>query len=171
MRTSRNGGPRGDVYHPPVQKVTLLCVGRLRSTWIAEGCAEYAARLKHALSLMIYELHAGKNPEPGRQRDDESGRLLESARKFGGELWVLDETGKGMTSQQFAQELSKAKDDGRSVLFILGGAYGLNDAVKAAAHRTIRLSDMTFPHELCRLVFLEQLYRATEIAKGSGYHH
>lgn len=154
-----------------MQNITLLCIGKLRSNAIAEACAEYAMRLKQQAALMIYELHAAKNPEPGRQRDDESGRLLETARKFGGEVWVLDETGKGMTSQAFAAELGKAKDDGRTILFILGGAYGLNDAVKSAAHRIIRLSEMTLPHELCRLVFLEQLYRAMEINKGSGYHH
>lgn len=154
-----------------MHKVTLLCVGKVRTPWIAEGCAEYVSRLKHHVSLMVYELPPSKFPEASRQRDDESGRLLETARKLGGELWVLDETGKAMTSKAFASEMEKAKDEGRAILFVMGGAYGLTEAVKAAAHRTLRLSDMTFPHELCRVVFLEQLYRACEIAKGSGYHH
>jgi 23S rRNA (pseudouridine1915-N3)-methyltransferase len=154
-----------------MHKITLLCVGKIRSPWIADGCAEYVSRLRAAASLMVYELTPSKFPDPARQRDDECGRLLETARKLGGETWVLDEAGKGFTSQAFAQDLSRAKDMGHPVLFILGGAYGLNDVVRATATRVIRLSEMTFPHELCRLVFLEQLYRATEISKGSGYHH
>ncbi len=154
-----------------MHKITLLSIGKLRTPWINDGCAEYAQRLRPHLSFMAYELPAGKSPEPSRQRDDESGRMLETARKFGGEMWVLDETGQGMTSAAFASEIGKAKDRGEAIVFLLGGAYGFNDAVRAAARRVVRLSEMTFPHELCRLIFLEQLYRAMEINKGSGYHH
>ncbi len=153
-----------------MQKITLLTAGRVRTSWIAEGCAEYLKRLKPSLSLVVFELPASKYTEPDRQRDDESGRLLESARKFGGEIWVLDETGKTMTSKAFASTMGQAKDRGDHLIFLLGGAYGFTDAVRSAG-KTLRLSDMTLPHELCRLLFLEQLYRAGEINKGSGYHH
>ena len=153
------------------QKITLLCVGKLRTSWIAEGCAEYQQRLRGSMSLMIYALPFSKFREERQQRDDESGRLLETARKFGGEMWVLDETGKGMTSRMFTSAVGAARDRGTSITVVLGGAYGLTDPVRASATRVLKLSDMTFPHELCRLVFLEQLYRASEILKGSGYHH
>jgi len=96
--------------------------------------------------------------------------LIDSANKIGGALFVLDEKGKGMTREQFSQLVGMAKDQGTHLVFLLGGAYGLTDDAKKSG-RAIRLSDMTLPHELCRVVFLEQLYRATEILKGSGYHH
>lgn len=153
-----------------MQKITLVSVGRVRTPWIAEGCAEYVKRLKNSASLLVYELPPGKSPEPSRQRDDESGRILETARKLKGEIVVLDETGARVTSAQFAQALAGARDAGTHLTFLLGGAYGFNDAVREAG-RTLRLSDMTLPHELCRLFFLEQLYRAGEINRGSGYHH
>jgi 23S rRNA (pseudouridine1915-N3)-methyltransferase len=76
-----------------------------------------------------------------------------------------------MTSIDFAKAVSKAKDNGRTMVFILGGAYGLTDAFKRAIPHHLRVSDMTLPHELCQVIFMEQLYRAIEIEKGSGYHH
>ena len=88
-----------------------------------------------------------------------------------GQVWVLDETGNAFTSESFARELEKVVDRGDQVIFVIGGAYGLTDAVRSRADRIIRLSDMTMAHELCRAVFLEQLYRAEQILKGTGYHH
>lgn len=98
-------------------------------------------------------------------------RILKSLEKHRGEVWVLDERGKGMSSLEFSQSLGRARDAGDPLTFVLGGAYGLTDAVRDRADRLLRLSEMTFPHELCRLVFLEQFYRANEILKGGGYHH
>ncbi len=146
----------------------LLCVGKLKASWVAEGCAEYLGRLR---LFEVREVPASKERDPARQKEEEGERLLAVAEKLRGELWVLDETGKSFTSRTFSQFLDKAADAGRPLTFVLGGAYGLSDAVKAAARGSIRLSDMTFPHELCRLVFLEQFYRAQEIRRGSGYHH
>lgn len=148
----------------------LLCVGKIRSPWIAAGCTEYLARLGTKISLR--ELPASREREASRQRDDESCRLLESARRERcSVLWVLDECGEGMSSTLFADSLRALDDRGVPLVFILGGAYGLSDAVRHQARRLMRLSDMTLPHELCRLVFLEQFYRAHEIIRGSGYHH
>jgi 23S rRNA (pseudouridine1915-N3)-methyltransferase len=95
----------------------------------------------------------------------------QDARKQRGQFWTLDERGKQMTSIEFAEDLGRLKDRGEPVTFLLGGAYGLSDEARSAAHRTLSLSRMTLPHELCRIVFLEQLYRAIQINKGSGYHH
>ena len=116
------------------------------------------------------ELPASKEKDPDRQREDESTRLLGAAKKLDGDLWILDERGKGMTSEIFAKELGKAHDTGTTLIFILGGAYGLTDAVRSAG-RLLRLSDMTLPHELCRVMFLEKLYGVGEINRGTGYHH
>ncbi|MDD5103450.1 MAG: 23S rRNA (pseudouridine(1915)-N(3))-methyltransferase RlmH [Candidatus Peribacteraceae bacterium] len=154
-----------------MQKVTLLCVGPIRTKWIAEGCAHFSGRLGHAIRMEVVEVPASRQTDPLKQQAEESVRLLEAIDKREGDIWVLDERGKAMTSPAFASSLGALSDAGRTAIFVLGGAYGLTDAVRKRTNRLLKLSDMTFPHELCRLIFLEQLYRATEINKGSGYHH
>lgn len=151
--------------------VTLLCVGSLKFSWAKEACQDYADRLGYSLKLEIVELPASKMREAEKQRVEESERIIAALEKRGGAIWVLDERGKEMLSEGFAKELQIAKDRGDAMTFVIGGAYGLNDAVRKKAHRLLGLSAMTLPHELCRVVFVEQLYRAWEIGKGSGYHH
>ena len=131
----------------------------------------YADRLQYAFDLRITELVPSHQPNASGQKVEESERLLVSAEKAGGTLWVLDETGKQMTSRAFTDEIETLRDSGEPITFILGGSYGLTYNVRTAAKKVISLSSMTLPHELCRVVFLEQLYRASEILKGSGYHH
>lgn len=154
-----------------MHKISLFVIGTLREQWAKEGAKLYADRLKHVFDLRITEFIPSHQPNESGQKVEESERLLISAEKAGGELWVLDETGKQMTSQEFAQEIEKMRDRGEPITFILGGSYGLTDNVRSAAKNVISLSAMTLPHELCRVVFLEQLYRASEILKGSAYHH
>jgi 23S rRNA (pseudouridine1915-N3)-methyltransferase len=154
-----------------MQRLTLLCIGSLKFPWAKTACEEYVGRLKHSLKFEIVELPASKARESERQREEESERIIQALEKREGIVWVLDERGKEMTSESFSKELQMVKDRGDAVTFVLGGAYGLNDAVRKRANRLLRLSAMTLPHELCRVVFLEQLYRAMEIQKGSGYHH
>ena len=153
-----------------MQRITLLCIGSVKEPWAREGSAFYAARLERAVKFSVTELPASREKDPARQRDEESARLLAAAEKLHGETWVLEETGKPMTTQSFANTVGAARDTGSHLVFLLGGAYGLSLEAKKAG-RALRLSDMTLPHELCRVVFLEQLYRATEVLKGSGYHH
>lgn len=154
-----------------MHKITLLCVGSLKSSWAAEGCKQFTDRLRGTLDLEIVELSASKERDLDRQLQEESAGILEAMEKRSGSMWVLDETGKSMTSGEFSHALSSLRDTGQSVIFVIGGAYGLNDAVRRKADYMLRLSDMTLPHELCRVFFLEQLYRAMQIEKGSGYHH
>lgn len=154
-----------------VQRVTLLCLGSLKASWIAAGAQEYVRRLQPLLRLTVEELPASKKKDEAAQRQDESERLLKALENREGDIWVLDEAGKGMTSRAFADQLQRLCDVGRPVTFVLGGAYGLTDAVRSRGNRILALSAMTFPHELCRIVFLEQLYRAAMIMRGSGYHH
>ena len=153
-----------------MQKIILLTIGRLKESWSRDACSFYADRLKHVLKLEIVELPPSRETDARRQVDDESRRILKFIEDYEADVWVLDERGKAMTSPVFAEEVSRARDSGRTLVFILGGSYGLSDAVRATG-KQMKLSDMVLPHELCRVVFLEQLYRATEIAKGSGYHH
>lgn len=152
-------------------KVTLLCVGSLKSPWAAEGCGQYRDRLQHDIDLEIVELPASKEKDPERQLQEESQRILDAINKRSGIVWVLDERGKEMTSEDFSSSLEQHRDSGDQIIFVIGGAYGLSDSVREKAGKTLRLSQMTLPHELCRAFFLEQLYRAVQIHKESGYHH
>lgn len=122
-------------------------------------------------SCEIVELKPSKHKDPKKQLEEESQSILSRLEKMDGRVLVLDETGKSMQSAAFSELLGSAKDAGQSLIFIIGGAYGLSDAVRRRADMLISLSDMTLPHELCRIFFLEQLYRAQQILKGSGYHH
>ena len=154
-----------------MQRIPLLVVGSIKSSWITEGCRHYIDRLKHECSFTVIEIPASKQKDPGKQSAEESQAILGRLEKLDGLTWVLDERGKDMTSVQFAAEIGGLSDRGESVVFVLGGAYGLSDQVRKTAQKTIRLSAATLPHELCRVLFLEQLYRALQICKGTGYHH
>lgn len=153
-----------------MQRIALITIGRLKESWARDACTMYTDRLKHAAKFDVVEVIASRETDPVRMREDESRRILDFIKSYDADIWVLDERGKGMSSPEFAKEVERSRDAGRSMLFLLGGSYGFNDAVRAKG-KTLKLSDMVFPHELCRVVILEQLYRATEIAKGSGYHH
>lgn len=154
-----------------MQHFTLLSVGSPKTGWIKEGCADYMDRLKRSVKLDAKEVPASKQKDPAKQREEESMRVSSALEKMEGDVWVLDEKGERMASHEFAFLLGQARDAGRPLIFVLGGAYGLTNEVKQKAHGRLRLSEMTLPHELCRVVFLEQLYRAGEILRGSGYHH
>lgn len=160
----------GTIQRHFMQKITLVSIGRPKESWARDASVFYTERLKHAIKFEIMDLPASRETDPVRQMEDESRRLLAFIADQDADVWVLDERGKAMTSPAFAQEIGNARDAGRPLIFLLGGSYGLTDAVRKAG-KTLRLSDMVLPHELCRVVFLEQLYRALEINRGSGYHH
>ncbi len=105
------------------------------------------------------------------EEKEERQKILDVLEKTDGVIIALDDKGKEFSSLEFAAWISKQKDSGQTLTFALGGAYGLDDRIRAKATLTLSLSRMTLPHELCKLVFLEQLYRAHSILAGSGYHH
>jgi 23S rRNA (pseudouridine1915-N3)-methyltransferase len=150
-----------------MRKITLLAVGSMKTSWAKEGCQQYLGRV----SVDLIEVPASKQKDPVKQSEEESASLLKRLEKLKGSVWVLDERGEALSSEVFSKALEQMGDRGESVIFVLGGAFGLSDAVRARADRLIRLSDMVLPHELCRVVFLEQLYRSGQIIKGTGYHH
>jgi len=154
-----------------MQKIVLLCVGSVKTSWIKEGIAEYASRMRSEISLETVEVPASKHADAAKQMEEECDRLLTALDKRDGDAWVLDEHGTVMSSSDFATHMETARDGGRTVIFLLGGAHGLTAALRARAVRRFSLSPMTFPHELCRLIFMEQLYRVTQILRGTGYHH
>lgn len=151
--------------------ITLVCVGGLKSSWLKEGCADYAARLSRQCRFEVTDLPPSKATDALRQREEESEALLRHLEKRDGALWVLDERGKERTSVELSEDIAALRDAGTPLILLIGGAHGFDEHVRAKADRVLALGTLTLPHELTRLLLLEQLYRAHEIARGSGYHH
>ncbi len=147
-----------------MHKITLLSVGKVKTPWIKDGCEVFTERLGHFCDLTERVLSAGDEKE-------ERQKILDALEKTTGVIVALDDKGKEFSSTEFASWIGKQRDNGQSITFVLGGAYGLDDRIRAKATLVLSLSRMTLPHELCKLVFLEQLYRAHAILAGSGYHH
>ncbi|MEO8590480.1 MAG: 23S rRNA (pseudouridine(1915)-N(3))-methyltransferase RlmH [Flavobacteriales bacterium] len=152
-------------------RIRLILVGRTDRGHVAEGVAAYMDRLARTVPVEQVVLPEAGRGEPAYQQRIEGERIL-AALKPGERVVVLDERGRPMTSPQFAERLGSWRDQGvRQVAFVVGGAYGLTDEVRQRADLVLALSAMTFPHQLVRVLFAEQLYRAFSILQGSPYHH
>jgi 23S rRNA (pseudouridine1915-N3)-methyltransferase len=152
-------------------RIRLILVGRSERGHVADGLKHYLGRIRRMEGLEeVLIADAGKG-EPAWQQRTESERILAALRP-GERVVVLDERGQLLTSPQFAQRIGTWRDQGvRDVAFVIGGAYGMTDAVRQRADLVLSLSPMVFPHQLVRVLFAEQLYRALGILKGTGYHH
>jgi len=156
-------------------KLRLLCVGRLSAPWIRAGVEEYGGRIGRYLPFETIELReasgGGNKGDIRFGRDDEGGRILQrlSPTAF---VVTLDEGGKALTTEAWAAFLGERMLYGPDeVILVVGGAYGLNDAVKARGDLCLSLSKLTFPHQLARLLLLEQTYRALTILRNEPYHN
>lgn len=147
-----------------MHKISLISVGKIKTSWIGEGCELFADRLSHSCDFSERVLSSG-------EAKDEHERTFQALGKIAGTVVLLDELGDEMTSKEFAQWIGKKRDIGEALTFVLGGAYGVDDRMRKSAKKILALSKMTLPHELCKLMFLEQLYRAHTILEGRGYHH
>ncbi len=144
-----------------MQKVNIVCVGKIKESFYREAVAEYAKRLSRFVSFSVREIAEGKNLE-------EEGREILRAAK--GYVIALCVEGKKLSSEALAAEVKKQYDRGAEVTFIIGSSCGLCDEVKNAADFKLSFSDMTFPHQLMRVILCEQIYRAYMINSGSEYH-
>ncbi len=151
-------------------KLLLLTVGKMRSAPLAEVCADYLARLKRFGPTDLKEIKASTRADARGAVDEESERLA-AVLEPGDKLVVLDERGTQMTSVQLADWLGKCeRENVKRLVIALGGAHGMSDEIKARG-MGLGLSKLTLPHELCRAVALEQLYRARTIQNRLPYHH
>lgn len=154
-------------------KITLLVVGKTTSAQVESLIQEYQKRLTHYLPFalqVIPELKNTKALTPDQQKQAE-GELILRAVAQSADLVLLDEHGKEFRSIEFADYMQKKMSSGRDVVFVVGGPYGFSEAVYQRANGKISLSKMTFSHQMVRLFFVEQLYRAMTILKGEPYHH
>jgi 23S rRNA (pseudouridine1915-N3)-methyltransferase len=155
-------------------KLTLLLVGKTDEKYLQEGIERYSKRLKHYIDFnieVIPDIKKGKNTSAGRQKLLE-GELILSRQNPSSELHLFDEKGKTMTSQEFADFIQKKMASGlKELVLVIGGSYGFSEEVYKHSVSSVSLSRMTFPHQLARLLCVEQLYRAFTILKGEPYHH
>ncbi len=145
-------------------KINLIWVGKTKEPFIHEGLQKYLKLLKPYADVVITEIREEKVKDISRMLAKESGRIQDLKTPY----MLLDEKGETLDSVEFARFIEK---QGSSATFLLGGAYGVSEDVKARAAKKIRLSSMTLTHEMSRLIFLEQLYRAFTILQKRGYHH
>jgi 23S rRNA (pseudouridine1915-N3)-methyltransferase len=152
-------------------RLVVAVVGKPRDRHLAAVIGEYETRAARYWPLEVLEVReaSGRGVNPADVRAREGERLLErvppSAR-----IVACDERGDRLTSAQFATLIADARERAQDLAFVIGGAFGLSDAVREHADRTIQMAPWTLPHELARLVLAEQLYRAGTIVRGEPYH-
>ncbi len=155
-------------------KVKFICIGKTGKPFLEEGESEYLKRLKHYLPVEKLEIPDLKNAKnlTVEQIKEQEGREIISKMQPGDQLILLDENGAPFTSLEFAQFFQqKFNAGGKTIVFVVGGAYGFSAEVYSLATGKISLSKMTFSHQMVRMIFFEQLYRAMTILKGEPYHH
>jgi len=153
-------------------KITVIAVGKLKEKYLKDGIAEYSKRLSRFCDLNIIEVADEQAPESLSSAQEEQVKKKEAERilkniSSGSLLIVLDIKGKKLDSEGFASKLQSFFLSGNSnITFVIGGSLGLDDELVRKADLRLSLSDMTFPHQLTRLILLEQLFRAFKIING-----
>lgn len=154
--------------------IKLLCVGKTREKYLRLALEEYLRRLRHYVPVEYKEIKAEKrkkteNDEQTKQRECERISQALSPQSV---VVVLDERGRQYSSSEFSQFISRYQDRGnvKTLTFVTGGATGFSETFLKDADNVVSLSKMTFPHQLCRLILVEQLYRAYTILAGEPYH-
>ena len=155
-------------------KILLLVIGKTDEDYLVTGIKKYVGRLGHYVSFEMKEIPDIRNRKTlseEQQKKAESFLLL-SQLQPSDQVILLDERGKSYTSVEFSESLEKGMASGaKRMVFIIGGPYGFDKEVYDRADAKMSLSPMTFSHQMVRLIFLEQLYRAFTILKGEPYHH
>lgn len=149
--------------------IRIVAVGKKHESWVLEGILRYEKRLQRPFDtswvLLPHSAHQGLSA-----RQDESGRILTKLQpdEF---VVLLDETGRLYNSPALSKLLLAPLERSQQITIVIGGAYGVDETIHARANTVWSLSPLVFPHQLVRLVLIEQLYRAQEIAVGRPYHH
>ena len=155
-------------------KVKLIVIGKTKSEFLFDGENEYQKRLKHYCKfseLLIPDIKNGGKLSKKELKTKE-GSLILSSIKNSDYVILLDDKGLGLSSADFAEFLNKKMiSSNNELVFIIGGAFGFSESVYRSANTKLRLSKMTFSHQMVRMIFKEQLYRALTIIKGEKYHH
>lgn len=155
-------------------QIQLIVTGKTGSLWLQQGTDLYFKRIRHYIPFnvrVIPGLRNAKNLSPAVYKEKE-GELLIPVMKDEKDVFLMDEQGLEFSSREFAGFIEKKMNSGcRNLIFVIGGPYGFSGDIHKAASGSISLSRLTFSHQLVRLVFAEQLYRAFTIINGESYHH
>ena len=156
-----------------ILKTILLQVGKTVNKHFIAGISDYVERIGHYMPFEIVTIPELKNTKSlsEEQQKTAEGDLILKQTQPSDTVVLLDEHGKEFRSIEFAQWLERKRNTARRLVFVVGGPYGFSPAVYARANEQLSLSKMTFSHQMIRLVFTEQIYRACTIIRGEPYHH
>lgn len=155
-------------------KITFLVIGKTEESYLREGIDKYIKRLKHYVKFEIVEIQELKNTKnlTEDQQKAKEAELITKNTNNTDYIVLLDEKGTEYTSVQFSGFISKKMlSSVQNLVFIIGGPYGFDNKLQTQANEKLSLSKMTFSHQMVRLFFVEQVYRAFSILKGEPYHH
>ncbi len=144
-----------------MQKIYFVVVGKIKESFYREAVAEYVKRLSRFAKIEIKELPEGANPEAEKEG------ILRACKGY---VIALAVEGRKLSSEGLAKKLQTLSDAGKEVTFVIGSSCGLADEVKSRADERLSFSDMTFPHQLMRVILAEQVYRAFMLNAGATYH-
>ena len=155
-------------------KITLITMGKTEDSYLSEGINIYTKRLKHYVPFRILEINELKNTKnlSREQQKTKEAELIFKNINNTDHVILLDENSNELSSRQFSEFLNKKMVGGQQhLIFIVGGPYGFSKEVYDRSNEKISFSKMTFSHQMIRLFFVEQIYRAYTILKGEPYHH
>lgn len=156
-----------------MMKINIITVGNLKEKYLIDACKEYLKRLSRYHTMNIIEVEEEKLPKNYSPADISRALVKEGQRierYLTGFVIILDLHGKEMDSVEFASSIEKISLSYDTISFVIGGSYGMSEDIKAKCGLSLRFSKMTFPHQLFRVMLLEQLYRATAINNNILYH-
>ncbi len=149
--------------------IRILSIGKKHEDWVVDGIDRYAKRLKKPFDLKWQLLpHSSRQGQAARVEESERLQAKLAARDY---VILLDERGTMLSSPGLAQRLQRCFNQSHSVVFVIGGAYGVTEELRQRANLQWSLSELVFPHQLVRLLLTEQIYRAQDIVGGGSYHH
>ena len=156
-----------------IMKTTLILIGKTDGKLYQSAIDDYVSRIGHYMPFTVKVIPDIKNTRAlsEEQQKEREGNLILDQVQAQDSLVLLDERGEERRSIEFARWLGKRQAAGRNLVFVIGGPYGFSEAVYKRAEAMVSLSRMTFSHQMVRLIFIEQLYRACTILKGEKYHH
>ena len=159
-----------------MQNITLICIGKLKESYLRDAVSEYTKRLSGLCKMNLIELPAEKLSDNPSQKEivnaleSEGKKILEKIPK-GAYVYTMCIEGKQKTSEELSAEMENLAVKGYSnIVFIIGGSFGISDKVKSVSDFRLSMSKMTFPHQVARVMLLEQIYRAIQISIGTKYH-
>lgn len=156
-------------------RVNIICVGKLKEAYLRDALEEYSKRLRPLCKLCITELpeeRVSNHPSPAeiqRTVEQESERILAHIER-GDHVIAMCVEGRNISSEELSAKLEQIALSASTVDFVIGGSWGLSDGLKARADFRLSMGKMTFPHQLCRVMLTEQIYRAFQISGGTKYH-